>query len=172
MLRPSSLRAKRSNPFSRLPRRPFGLLAMTLVILFVINPSFAEKPADIDNKKIAKDLAECGGIFDAMGNVLINIGKEKAGQTYQDTARGAYMGAAYLEHMTGEIPKWENAISWSENLKIATSNYWLGLLELHTSSTEEPFPSDFMDELHFCTSLNPIQTELVNMMRETIYSQK
>jgi hypothetical protein len=74
--------------------------------------------------------------------------------------------------MTKNIPNWENAVAWSENLKETNSNYWLGLVELHNSTPEDPFPDDFMKELEFCASLNPIQTELVNMMRETIYSQE
>jgi len=139
---------------------------------FQVSTSLAIDPGEFDSKKLATDLAECGGLFSAMGKVLENLGHANAAQTYQDTARGAYLSAAFLNHITGNIPNWENALNWSENLNEVNKTYWLGLIEMFTPTVDKVFPDTFMKELEFCTDLNPIQTELVNQMREWIYSQE
>ena len=148
------------------------LLSFIAITLICIQPTLAETSGTEQSKEIAAKLAECGGVFSAMSSVLENIGKKNAAQTYEDTARGAYLAGAFSNHMAGNIPKWENALAWSENIKESQRTYWLGLIELYTPTKEKVFPDDFMQALKFCTSLNPMQTELVQMMRKVLYSQE
>jgi hypothetical protein len=148
------------------------ILFSFIAIIFICQPALAETSDAEQSKEMATKLAECGGVFSAMSNVMEGIGKKNAAQTYGDTARGAYLAGAFSNHMAGNIPKWENAVAWSENIKESQKTYWLGLIELYTPTKEKVFPDDFMETLKFCTSLNPLQTELVQMMREAIYSQE
>lgn len=148
------------------------LPSLTILFLSLANPAFAETSDKEEYRKMSTRLAECGGVFSAMSVVMEDIGKKNAAKTYEDTARGAYLAGAFSYHMAGNIPKWENAIAWSENIKESQKTYWLGLIELYTPTKEKVFPDDFMQALNFCTSLNPIQTELVQMMREIIYSKE
>lgn len=107
-----------------------------------------------------------------MSNVLNGLGKNNAAKVYENTARGAYLAGAFSSYMSGTIPIWENAVVWAENIHETQKTYWLGLLELYTPTKEKAFPDSFMQKLDYCTKLNPVQTELINMMREVIYSQK
>lgn len=146
-------------------------LLIILLLTAYANTSFAEDKSDIDidTKELATSLANCGGVFSAMGDVLKSIGKENAAITYEDTARGAYLSGAYTSYMAQDIKDWHSAIEWSENLKETRKRYWLGIVELYKPTEEKPLPDEFMQELDFCTSLSPIQTELVNMMRDKVY---
>jgi len=147
-------------------------LSFVVITLVCIQPVLAETLDAKQSKEMASKLAECGGVFSAMSSVMESIGKKNAAQTYDDTARGAYLAGAFSNHMAGNIPKWENSVAWSANIKESQKTYWLGLIELHTPTKENVFPNAFMKALEFCTSLNPVQTKLVQMMREVIYSQE
>lgn len=140
--------------------------------VFCISPSLADENIQQDTKVIAQDLANCSGVFQAMGAVMTAIGKPHAGKSFEDTGRGAYYSAAYLNHMSGFMPDFKKAVSWAEAIQETQKNYWLGLIETHTTTEEEVFPKDFMTQLDFCTALNPIQTEVINMMKDTIYTQQ
>ena len=106
-----------------------------------------------------------------MGNVLKDMGKANAARTYVDTGRGAYLAAAYLKKISGTIPDWKNAVAWAENQKEIRQTYWLGLMELYTPTEESVFPKEFMSGLKSCTDLNPVQTKIVDMMREALYKK-
>lgn len=141
-----------------------------ILLAFTFNTVFAES-SEFDPKKVSDELAQCGGVFQAMSVILKSMGKSNAAQTYEDTGRGAYLSAAHLSNIASIIPDWKNAISWSTNQSEINKSYWLGLIELHTPTEENPLPDGFMAELKFCTDLNPVQTEIVNMMRDQLYSQ-
>lgn len=141
-----------------------------LLILVFIQSAYAQDLNDVELKERAMDLAECAGIFSAVSNLMSTLEKENASQAYEDTARGAYLSAAFLNYNIKNIPKWEDALSWAKNIQEVRKTYWLGLLELHTPTEKEVFPDSFNQKLSYCAALGPLQTELVSMMREEIYS--
>lgn len=149
------------------------LVALTLFCsLFFSNASFAEAKDKKSHADIAANIGKCSGLYQSMSDVLTAIDRKNAAKTFEDTGRGAYFAAAWLSYISENIPNWDNALAWAEAQQETNKNYWNGLLELHTSTEKDPFPDDFMTELKFCTSLNPVQTELVTQMREFLYSQK
>ncbi len=143
-----------------------------IIMLICIQPAHAENFDTKKSQEMAIKLAECGGVFSAMSQIMNEMGKKNASITFAETARGAYFAGAFSNHVSGNIPVWKNAISWAENIKETEKTYWLGLLELYTPTKDKVFPDEFMQAMDFCTSLNPVQTKLVNMMREVIYSEK
>ncbi len=137
-----------------------------------IQPAFADSISDAPTSDTAYYLAECGGVFSAMSNVMADMDKTNASKTYEDTARGASLGGAYSSYLNKDIAKWEDAVKWAQNIQETRKTYWLGLMELYTPTSESVFPTKYMTALDFCTSLNPVQTELVEMMRKEIYSSE
>ncbi len=151
-----------------------------LIMLFIsINgTAFSEKSGDMDFKdkeytnKLSIQIANCGGVYLSMSIVLKNVDKEHASKTYEDTARGSSISAAYLVYISQNIPKWENAVIWADNLKETSKNYWMGTIELFPPTKTKIFPDDFTKELNSCLSLMSTQTLLVDMVRKEIYSKK
>lgn len=153
----------------------FVILITVLALAFSYTANSANAESEIDTEswsKVAEDLAECGGVYSASSVLMEKIGKGYAAKSYEDTARGAWMSGAYLNFISEKMPKMDNAILWAESIKDTTKNYWLGLIELHSLDKENPFPESFEERLSFCVSLNPVQTEIVNQMREVMYSQE
>ena len=150
----------------------FALIIPSSLSAQFISKSRAAESNEVFSKKLANDLAECGGVFQTMSEVLLDLEMPHAAKTYENIARGAWMSSAYLEYMTGEIPNWQNALDKAETDKSNTENFWKGLFELYTPSEEKPFPDGYKNALDYCTGLNPTQDKIVQMMRETIYSQE
>lgn len=148
------------------------LLGAVVAMLVCIQPAFSQTPVDEQSNEIGNSLAQCAGVYSAMSNVLSGLEKINAAQTFEDTARGAYLAAAYYSNISGIIPKWENALVWAESIHTTRTAYWLGLIELYTPTMDKAFPDDFTQALDICTKLNPVQVELVEMMRKEIYSQQ
>ena len=147
-------------------------MCLLLMLFLTPQPALSQTETEKENSKIlATNLVECAGLYQALGQVLSEMGKENAGQTYVDTARGAYLAGAYLQFMMKNIAVWENALFWGENIKETHSTYWLGLIEMMPPSEDGPFPDTFMEKLGFCASINSEQTALVNEMRDFLSSQ-
>ena len=149
----------------------FAVLAF-LLLLFSLDVQAQEVNTDNDTaKQMANDLAGCSGVYLANAEVMKSIGKGNASETFEGIARGAYLAAAYLVNGTGVILDWDNAQVWAQSIRDTQKFYWLGLMELSPSMSENGLPEEFLNALDFCVALNPIQTEIVEMMRDEVYSR-
>lgn len=149
-----------------------NLILALFSTLFLFNTAWANGDVKKDAKLIADELVGCGGVYSAMSTLLVDMDKERAATTMQDTSRGAVYAAAYIMFKASVYDDFNKSLEWSTNKSEARKNYWLGLLELHNSTEENPFPPEYQIALDYCIGIKEVQIELVEELRKEIYSTK
>lgn len=147
---------------------PINLTYLILSAVIFAYPAAAQDINDDEINDISNNLAQCAGFYSAMSEFMKDLDKKNTAESLEGQARGARLASAFSMHMSEQIPKWKNALLWSDNMKDIHRTHWLSLMELHTPTEEQMLPSGATENMALCASLNPIQTKLVKMIRETI----